>query len=235
MRHYNTPRKILETLEQAEIHGINAINLTVWDDTSCLQQHWKRGGKLKWIAQANPTQGDLLAQFKQGVDLGAHAIHIQGHGAEELIKENRIDDVAKIVDYVKSQGVAAGVAAHALSVIEKCEEAKIPVDFYQKTLHTREYRSAPRPEETGDLGTWDNSWCKDAAEVIEFFSVVKKPWIAFKVMAAGAIAPRRGFQHAFDGGADFVLAGMFDWQVAEDVTFAKEALGGLNRTRPWCG
>ncbi len=108
-----------------------------------------------------------------------------------------------------------------------------PSDFYQKTLHTHDYHSAPRPGEKGYLGRYDNSWCNDPEEVIDVMFPIKKPWIAFKVMAAGAIPPRRAFQHAFNSGADFVLAGMFDWQVAEDVRIAKETLAEVKRTRPW--
>jgi NAD(P)H-dependent flavin oxidoreductase YrpB (nitropropane dioxygenase family) len=64
---------------------------------------------------------------------------------------------------------------------------------------------------------------------------VKQPWIAFKVLAAGAIPPHRGFRHAFEGGADFILVGMFDWQIAEDVQITKQVLGNLRRLRPWRG
>ena len=70
-------------------------------------------------------------------------------------------------------------------------------------------------------------------EVVDFMGSVKKPWVAFKVMAAGAIAPRQGFQYAFENGADFVLAGMFDWQIAEDVGIAQEILSNVKRTRAW--
>ena len=62
---------------------------------------------------------------------------------------------------------------------------------------------------------------------------VTKPWIAFKVLAAGAIPPQRGFRYAFENGADFILVGMFDWQIAEDVQITKQVLTGLQRLRPW--
>ena len=39
---------------------------------------------------------------------------------------------------------------------------------------------------------------------------ITKPWIAFKILAAGAIPPRAAFPYAFSSGADFLLAGMFD-------------------------
>jgi hypothetical protein len=233
MKRYNTEARILETLEIAEAHSINAINLAIWDDLSYLQKHWRRGGKMKLIAQALPENGDRFAQFKKAVDFGASAVHLQGHGAERLVQEENVAAISAIVDYLRSQKVAAGVAAHALSVITQCEAAGLNVDFYQKTLHTRSYHSAPRQGDTHDLGSWDNSWCADADEVVETMARVKKPWIAFKVMAAGAISPQRAFPHAFNGGADFILAGMFDWQIEEDVQVAKRALGDLERTRPW--
>jgi len=63
---------------------------------------------------------------------------------------------------------------------------------------------------------------------------VQKPWIAFKVMAAGAIPSEEAFRFAFRGGADFICAGMFDFQIAEDVAIAKKVLAeSSDRTRPW--
>jgi hypothetical protein len=63
---------------------------------------------------------------------------------------------------------------------------------------------------------------------------VAKPWIAFKVMAAGAIPPKNAFPYAFNSGADFILAGMFDFDVAEDCDAARAAVAQVqNRARPW--
>jgi hypothetical protein len=54
-------------------------------------------------------------------------------------------------------------------------------------------------------------------------------------MAAGAIHPKDAFRYAWESGADFVCAGMYDFQMVEDVNIAVDALGsGLpQRQRPW--
>jgi NAD(P)H-dependent flavin oxidoreductase YrpB (nitropropane dioxygenase family) len=67
---------------------------------------------------------------------------------------------------------------------------------------------------------------------------VTKPWLAYKVLAAGAIHPREGFKFAFENGADFIVAGMFDFQVEQDANIAEEILARLaksQRKRPWRG
>jgi hypothetical protein len=233
MRRYNTDAKILETLEIAEIHGINVMNSWVRDGITHLQQHWKRGGKMKWIAQARLTGDAGFDQFKQAADLGAAGIHVTGDVADELVRRGELDTIARSLELIRARKCLAGIGAHGLGTVVACERAKLNPDFYIKTFHSHDYHTAPRPDETGDLGRYDNSWCKDPEEVAEVMFTVRQPWIAFKVLAAGAIPPARGFRHAFEGGADFILVGMFDWQIEEDVRLTKEVLGGLKRTRPW--
>lgn len=77
-------------------------------------------------------------------------------------------------------------------------------------------------------------WDMFPDRTVEFMKGVKKPFIAFKVLAAGAILPRVGFRYAFENGADFICAGMFDFQVIDNVNTACEILGDLkNRERKW--
>ena len=240
MRRYNTEARIRETLELGESHGITAINTWVMDDNSQLFNHWKAGGKMKWIAQARLDAGGGYSQFQKAIDQGAAGVHITGDTAEMLLKQNEFEKVAETVQFVKSQKRVAGVAAHDLRVIVECEKAGLEVDFYQKTLHTHDYYTAPQANETGALGDHDNSWCQDPQAVVDFMATVKKPWIAFKILAAGALHPRAAFPYAFNSGADFILVGMFDWQIAEDAKLAKhvfEVVSGSNskRTRPWFG
>ena len=107
-----------------------------------------------------------------------------------------------------------------------CEKNKVNADFYIKTLHHHNYPSAKL--------NYDSMWCSQPAETIEFMKNVKKPWIAFKTMAAGAIPPKSAFQYVLEGGADFVLAGMFDYEIEENVRTLKELLAtNPKRDRPW--
>ena len=79
----------------------------------------------------------------------------------------------------------------------------------------------------------DNMWCNNPEETIAFMETVQKPWVAFKVMAAGAIPPRMAFSYAYRHGADFVIAGMFDFQVESDVKIAIENVRkSQSRKRP---
>lgn len=239
MVHYNTPEKIMDTFALAEAHGVDSVNIMIRGDDSNireLKRYWKeRGGKIKWIAAANPSpmSDDLFADIDLAAREGAHAIYMQGVCADNLIRQKQMDLIKRTVDHMRTKGVPIGIGAHTMAVLVQCEKAKLDVDFYQKTLHTRDYPSAQRPEETAEFGSYDNAWCRNAEEVIEFMKTVTKPWLAFKVMAAGAITPRTAFPYAFNNGADFVLAGMLDFQIEEDVQIAKEALAKVNRTRPW--
>jgi NAD(P)H-dependent flavin oxidoreductase YrpB (nitropropane dioxygenase family) len=65
---------------------------------------------------------------------------------------------------------------------------------------------------------------------------IQKPWMAFKVLAAGAIPPEEGFRYAFENGADFIHVGIFDFQMVDDANIVTEVLNGkLARARPWYG
>lgn len=235
MKRYNTEAKILETLELAETHGINTLNNWVKDGIPFLQHHWKRGGKMKWIAQVRLGGNGEMDQIKQAADLGAAAIHPTGDTTDALARQGKIETVGRMLDMIRSLKCVAGIGAHGLGSIIECEKAGLKPDFYIKTFHSHEYHTAPKEGETEDLGRYDNSWCSDPDAVAEFMFGVDIPWIAFKVLAAGAIPPQRGFRYAFENGADFILVGMFDWQVVENVQTVKTVLRDVERQRPWRG
>jgi len=139
----------------------------------------------------------------------------------------------------------AGVGAHALETIKACESNNIPADFYVKTFHSDKYWSSTPVENRIEYGVidrssidrnklHDNMWDLFPEQTIEYMKSVNKPWFAFKVLAAGAIQPKDGFRFAFENGADFIVVGMFDFQVIDDVNTACEVLSSLGpRDRTW--
>lgn len=77
-------------------------------------------------------------------------------------------------------------------------------------------------------------WCLDAKKTAEFMANVKTPWIAFKVLAAGAIPPAKALKPALESGADLIALGMFDWQIEEDTKLFLTAFAeSQKRARPW--
>lgn len=239
--HYNTEDKIHETMALAEAHGINTLSLHNPPGIIPLlkRYRYRYGGKIQWIvcpiAAVEPGMQAYTEQVKDLVDNGTEAIYLWGVHSDRLVAEGKIDLIRQAVEIAKDHGVPSGVGAHDLRVVVECEKNGIPNDFYIKTFHHHNYASGPKPEQLKTpYSEIPGYWCKDPAETIEVMKNVTKPWIAFKVMAAGAIPPADAFRYVFENGADHTLAGMFDFEIAEDVKIVNEILGSLkNRTRPW--
>jgi len=238
--HYNTPEKILETLALAEEHGVNTLVIhTVDSALRVLQEHRRRGGKMQWIiCPTTPIQPGLVRygeHVMKMVDDGVDAIYIWGVHADRMTSPQGIDLLGKAVDLVKANGVSCGIGAHRLEVIRQCEANKVRGDYYIKTLHHHNYRTGPKPGEAADdHREFPGYWCGLPDETVELMKTVEKPWIAFKVMAAGAIPPEDAFRYAFQSGADFILAGMFDFEIAQDVRITQKTFAeAKDRPRPW--
>jgi len=231
--HYNTDEKIMETLALAEAHGINCVCMHNPPHPMSVLRRYRqeRGGKIRWIicptAEVKPDLDEYRRQVEELVKDGCEAIYLWGVRADALAGEKKFDLMAKAVAVPRQEfGVPSGVGGHKLEVVKACEAHDVNPDFYIKTFHHSSYPSAKMD--------YDCSWCDNPEEVAEFMQTVKQPWIAFKVMAAGAIPPGNAFRHAFKNGADHILAGMFDFEVAEDERIAREALAAIeNRKRPW--
>ena len=239
MSRYNTDERVLDTLQLCEENGVNTIITDPREKPiRIINRYWKeRGGKMQWISEGHPRTNDIKTSLQRAIDGGASSIYIQGVIGDRWVGENRLDLIAESLEFIKQNGLPAGVGAHMLNVIVDCESAGIEADFYVKTLHSKNYWSAQRPDQQLEVikNRSDNYWSMTPEETIAFMKKVDKPWIAFKILAAGAIHPRDGFEYAFQNGADFICVGMLDFQVREDVSIAKKILSKVNRERPWRG
>jgi hypothetical protein len=243
-RKYNTDEKVQETFALAQAHGVNTFMTHHDQKVMVLFREFRdhRGGKMNWLVAPDPSECRKEADFKRSVEelvnLGVDALYLHGATSDPLVQKGNVAQVAKLVDIMKATGLPVGVAAHDLKTVQACAAAKMPVDYWVKTFHHLNYPTAPRPEEIkGPTEEVPHGyWCSNPAETAAFMQTLPQPWIAYKVMAAGAIPPRDAFDYSYRNGADFILAGMFDFEIAEDAEITRDVLERLGkRERPWRG
>ena len=247
IKNYFTDEKVIETLWLYEACGINSTIMRTDEQTiRILKKFWERGGKIQWIAQTYPKNDDLT-NIKLAVDNGAVGAFVMGNIADKLVYNNQLEYIEKPVSYIRSQGLIAGVGGHSVKVPMACVENGIETDFFMKTFHHDNYWSA-QPKETRDEYSsmkaespdrneyHDNIWCASAVDTANFFKTCTTPWIAYKILAAGAIKPEDGIKFAFENGADFTCVGMFDFQVIDNANIVYNTLNSsLKRERKWFG
>jgi hypothetical protein len=247
---YNTEAKVFETLELAQACGINTIQLdpACWGPVTKYNQSRSTPIQTMVCVPLIADKAKMDEAIKRQVDLGATLVYSHGGSTDaHMMNGGDLDVIGQLVDLIKAQGVPAGVGGHSLNMPIACEENKYDPDFYVKTFHMDRYWSAT-PEERRTEYDWmrgnasdhnannDAMWCNNPEETAAFMETVDKPWVAFKVMAAGAIAPRHAFPYAYRNGADFIIAGMFDFQIESDVKTAIDSLKKADgRKRPWRG
>jgi hypothetical protein len=239
LTHYFTDDKILETWALCEQHGVNTMILFPADKRAAglYEKYRTSGGRIQYLAQLSPGKDDLKTAVKQAKDAGAVGAFLLGNLSDAWTRDGDVKLIGELLANIKDQGLVSGVAGHELRTVMAVEKAGFAPDFYMKTLHENNYWSKRRPDQMSEVidnYAIDNYWCMDPKETIAYMSELKRPWIAYKVLAAGAIRPRSGLQHAFDNGADFAAVGMFDFQIAENVALTSEVVAAAqNREREW--
>jgi hypothetical protein len=247
-RRYNTQERVFRTLQLCEELGINSAVLKSHNFKHLdLSRYWSEwGGHMKWIADVITRDVDKFERkLVEHLELGASAAYVWGGASDIWYHQGKPGHIVKAFEILKKYDIAAGIGSHRLEPIAFCEKEGLKPDFYFLTLHHHHYWSAHPKDNWRFIELYeknspdhahyhDNMFHHYSEKTIDFMQTVKVPWMAFKVLAAGAIPPAEGLRYAFEGGADFVCLGMFDFQVREDVILTNRILAGdLDRKRPW--
>lgn len=246
LKEYNTQEKIFDALELCEEAGINTM---IEGESLSLRYRKERGGDLQALAmvmlegEAIETGVTLKEETQKAIDNGAVGAFIRGCEADRWVKANKLELIDDFLTMVRRNGLIAGIGAHDKLVPISCEGAGLKPDFHFKTFHHDRYYSAlpkkqRRPFLVDSWGEDDHDciWEQYPEDTVAFMKTTTVPWIAFKVLAAGAIHPEEGFRYAFASGADFLAVGMLDFWVKQNAAIAREVLADpeiQNRPRAW--
>ena len=247
---YNTEAKVFETLELAQACGVNTIQVDPRAWAPMLKYNRNCAAKIQLLT-CLPLLADKAKmgdEVKLRVDQGATLLYSHGGDTDEyFINGGRIDAIGQVVDFIKAEGLPAGVGSQLAGSAQGVPGEQARPRFLRQDLSYRPLLVGHAQNRGGRNFYWiqwrpedhdannDSMWCNNPEETAAFMASVVEPWVAFKVMAAGAIRPNVAFTHAFRH-ADFVLAGMFDFQIEGDVKLAIESIKkAQNRQRLWRG
>ena len=177
MKKWYTDERIMSVLDESAERGITAVwvpSYKRWIDV--WNKYRKNGGKLPiWIGQ--PDKYDTMAEHITACATnGGKAICIQGACVDKAFSQKKFDLVRKWLDLIHSFGLPAGIASHKPQTHLIAEEKKLPTDFYHQCVY--------QP---------DNYKPECLKQAIATIRQLDKPVVAYKVLAAGRLAPKKAF------------------------------------------
>lgn len=214
MMEYYTDERIVAVLDEAAKQGITAIASPPYERwIKLFNSYLERGGKLRiWIAQPDGPPDRMIADINAAVQGGAKAVFVQGMRVDEQFQKGTFDVVRKWVEHIKSLGVPAGIASHRPDVHLEAEKLGFPTDFYFQCFYnpTQGFRD------------------EDRLKAVETIRQISKPVVAYKILGAGRLPAREGFEFALRHirEKDGICVGIFPKhhprQIEEDVALVRE-------------
>jgi hypothetical protein len=198
-------------------------------------EHRLAGGKIQWIAQTASEFASVESNIAEIALYKPIAIYHHGTHTDNSWHSGKIDRVRDFVKCMKDHGFPAGIGSHIPEVIEYAEEKGWETDFYMGCMYNlaRGYKAAPATDRNAYAK--DRYPEEDPERMCRTIRQVKKPCIAFKIMAASRNcttpeSTKKAFEFAFANikPGDMVDVGMFQKyknQVAENAALVREVLG----------
>ena len=225
MTAYYTPGRIKETWRRAEAAGINTMitNNETPHVVQAVREYLAEGGPLQWIGQiSSRALPSMPGAVDQAVAMGARAIYFHGGLVDKLYAERDERTLRDWVEHARTHRIPVGVAGHAPEVHDWVDGLGL-VDFHVVCLFN-----------CGSLhsGKGHKFRLADVAPAVERIRRIRKPCIAYKIMAAGRIDPVMAFEFAFENikPGDVVNVGMHrgdkDDMVEEDAAIVQRILAG---------
>lgn len=214
MKNWFTLERTVEFIERCERAGINTWQASVDSKAfEALRTAWARGSKMQWICLTGDQPPE---KWKEIVALKPIAIVHHGEHTDRLFRTAEEDQLKDFVKKVHDAGILAGISSHGPDNIARCEEANFGQDLYMTCFHNIRREQDKVKAGLGDTPLDELYLAGDPARMVKVVRQVKRPCLAFKILAAGRMATNRAsieraFAFAFANikPTDGVIVGMF--------------------------
>src|SRR5437763_3144726 len=189
---WHTPERVVELLKRCEKAGLNCWQNSYAARTlSDLERYRAAGGTMQWLLLGKPDWD----QHPENIDDAARykPIGIAPHGSlgDRLFREKKFTVMTDLLKRIRDKGVLVGVSAHNPALIEYSEEKGWDVDYYMACLYHRTRTRAEYEAILGkDLPLGEIYLPSDPPKMFKVIRSVRKPCLAYKVLAAGRRAER---------------------------------------------
>ena len=219
MTAYFTPANIQKLLHRCLDVGINTWQTSAHERVDQALATLRDGGRdIQWIFLASrPHLSDPKALRDTIRRNKPIAIVHHGGVSDSLWRQGQIDKAHDFAKRVQDLGVAAGLSAHNPAVIRHAEEKGWDLDLYMTCMYRVTRTAAEARELLGrELPLGALYLPGDPARMCEVVRQVKRPCLAFKILAAGRRCERpqdvaRAFELTFKHvkRTDGAIVGMF--------------------------
>jgi len=234
MSEYFTEDRIASFLRHCEEVGIKTFQSSFDPKLDrALKKYREAGGKLQWICLANNDEFTDDPSMKALISTH-HPIAIVHHGGrtDTFFRNKNMDPVKEYLKRVRDHGVLVGLSTHNPAVPVFVEENHWDIDLFMTCLHRVTRTPDELKTQMGYETVGEPFFKEDPPAMCKVIRQVKKPCLAFKILAAGRYCgsdqeTESRFQFAFENikKTDAVIVGMFPMlsdQAAKNAEYTRK-------------
>jgi hypothetical protein len=229
MRSYFTVGRTTDFLLHCEGQGINTWQGDYTEKVrDALRAARDRGSKMQWICLTSERHNNL----KEALALKPIAVVHHGGVTDRMFHDGEPGKVHDFVKKVHDAGVLAGVSTHNPDHLAKVEGAGWENEFYMACFYNITRPVEEIQEMLGDRVLGELYLASDPLKMTERIRQVRKPCLAFKILAAGRlcktkVSVERAFAYAYASikSTDALIVGMypvFSDEVQEDADLGRK-------------
>lgn len=230
MKDYYTAARIKETLFQCEELGINTAFMRADAHIMrLLREYWNEGGKIQWFAQHAPEHRNMLENIRSAKGAGATGIYIQGGVTDSLQEAGKLYDLREALALLRQLRVVSGLAGHQPKTHREVQALGLDFDFHMVCFYNLTGRRGK--VDVADPAS-ERYRAEDRQAAAALLGELRRPCVAYKIMAAGRNDPREAIPYAVRHlkPTDILCIGFFPKhrpnEIRDDLQLFCEALAG---------